>query len=122
MSAILSWSRSDSCSSKAFMGAGSTFSGKSPMSRSAFDALSRYCNGDLTATSAMPASCKRQVQDLQNPFATTMAGKWPDRALPPARQASALLEHAPDGVPDAAPTAAIDDNPPLGPGPRRGGC
>src|SRR5262249_9606453 len=81
MSAILSWSRSDIFSSKAFMGAGSTFSGKSPMSRSAFDALSRYCNGDLTATSAMPASCERQIQGVHSPFATAMAGRWPDETV-----------------------------------------
>jgi len=64
----------------------------------------------------MPASCKRQVQDVQNPFATTMAGRRPDRALPPARRARALLEHAVDAVSDAAPTAATNNNRPLGAG------
>ena len=38
------------------MGAGSTFSGISPMSRSADDALSRYCRGDLITTSVMTVS------------------------------------------------------------------
>ena len=61
MSAILSLSRSEIFSSRALMGAGSIFSGISPISRSAEDALSRYCSGDLIATCAMSLSSSERL-------------------------------------------------------------
>ena len=59
MSAILSSSRSEIFSSSALMGAGSTFSGISPISRRVAEALSRYCSGDRVAISAMSSSSCR---------------------------------------------------------------
>ena len=64
MRAILSLSRSEIFSSSALMGAGVLFSGISPISRNAADALSRYCKGDLVAISAMSSSLS--------------PGNWPD--------------------------------------------
>ena len=53
---ILSGSRSEICSSRALIGAGSTLAGIRPRSRNAPTALSRYCIGVRTATSFMAFS------------------------------------------------------------------
>src|SRR4051812_22974451 len=53
MTAILSGSRLEICSSRALTGASSTFAGIRPRSRSAPVALSRYCIGLLITTSFM---------------------------------------------------------------------